>query len=56
MSDNAAHALGVQKIIMYLLNIIREDAGITLSDYTYLAELPVLYALEREIEDRLLRD
>ncbi|KAJ5201547.1 uncharacterized protein N7498_006210 [Penicillium cinerascens] len=52
MSENAAHALGVQKVIVYLLKILREDAEIDVSSEAYRGQLSLLRNLELEIEDR----
>lgn len=52
MSENAAHALGVQKVIVYLLKILREDAEIEVSSEEYRGQLSLLRNLELEIEDR----
>lgn len=52
MSHNEAHALGVQKVIVYLLQFLREDAEVSFCSDEYRDELPLLRGLEREIEDR----
>jgi len=51
---NDAHARGVQKVLVYLLKILREDAEIDLASDEYSEQLPVLWKLEYEIENRLL--
>ncbi|KAJ6104161.1 hypothetical protein N7523_010481 [Penicillium sp. IBT 18751x] len=52
MSHKEAHAVGVQKVIVYLLQFLREDAEISLDSDEYRNGLPLLRGLELEIQDR----
>lgn len=52
MSHNDSHALGVQKVIVYLLKVLREDAEISPCSDEYRDELPLLRGLEMEIEGK----
>lgn len=55
MDEESAHSLGVKKVVLFLLNMLKEDAGITSSDETYVRQLQTLRELEVEIENRLRR-
>lgn len=55
MNEESAHSLGVKKVVLFLLNMLKEDAGITSSDETYVRKLKTLRELEVEIEGRLRR-
>lgn len=52
MSHNDSHAVGVQKVIVYLLKVLREDAEISPCSDEYRDELPLLRGLEMEIEGK----
>jgi hypothetical protein len=52
MSHNDSHAVGVKKVIVYLLKVLREDAEISLCSDEYSDELPLLRGLEMEIEGK----
>ncbi|KAJ5698214.1 hypothetical protein N7462_000219 [Penicillium macrosclerotiorum] len=53
ISDSAAHSLGVKKVILFLLKMLKDEVGLTSSDDIYLNELHLLRSLEVEIEYRL---
>lgn len=53
MGEDAAISLGMKKLILYLLNMLKEDAGITSDDEKYRNQLRTLRRLEVEIEDRI---
>ncbi|KAJ5580164.1 uncharacterized protein N7459_006149 [Penicillium hispanicum] len=53
---DSAHSLGVKKVILFLLMMAKEDAGLESSDQTYATELPILRSLELEIEQRIHHD
>lgn len=52
MSHNDSHAVGVKKVIVYLLKVLREDAEISLCSAEYRDELPFLCGLEMEIDGK----
>lgn len=50
ISPHSAGSLGIKKMILYLLEILREDAELTVEDPEYAVELRALRDLETEIE------
>ncbi|KAJ5631749.1 uncharacterized protein N7484_011849 [Penicillium longicatenatum] len=56
MNERVANSLGVKKLMLYLLRMTQEDAGITSLDPCYVKDFPFLKALEVEIEQRLMKD
>lgn len=53
MNEEDAISLGIKKVILFLLKMLKDDAGITSSDRVYPQEFGSLYGLEIEIEERL---
>ncbi|KAJ6084496.1 hypothetical protein N7486_011296 [Penicillium sp. IBT 16267x] len=56
MEEKVANSLGVKKLMLYLLRMTQEDAGLTSLDPCYAKDFPLLKALEVEIEQRLRND
>lgn len=55
MGANAAESLGIMKLILYLLRMLREDAGLDFNDAEYKNDLKFLRDLENEVELRFAR-
>lgn len=53
MTEDDAKSLGIKKIILFLLNMLKDDAGTTSSDPLYVESLRTLHNLEIEIERQL---
>ncbi|CAI7634953.1 unnamed protein product [Penicillium pancosmium] len=55
MGANAAESLGIMKLILYLLRMLREDAALDFNDAEYKNDLKFLRDLESEVELRFAR-
>lgn len=53
MNEEDAISLGIKKVILFLLKMLKDDAGVTSSDVIYAREFGTLHGLEFEIEERL---
>ncbi|CAI7642333.1 unnamed protein product [Penicillium manginii] len=55
MGANQAESLGFKKVILYLLNMMRQDANLERKDPEYIEDLRVLQDLEHEVELQIER-
>lgn len=53
LEEELAISFGTKKLILYLLNMLKEDADVTFSDKRYRYQFWNLGKLEAEIEDRI---
>ncbi|KAJ5929738.1 hypothetical protein N7454_006688 [Penicillium verhagenii] len=55
MDEKAACSFGVKHLMLYLLNMVKEDAGVDSGMSTYSCDYPFLKALEMELIQRIAR-
>ena len=52
-NEKSSYNLGVKKVILTLIEIAREDAGVLFSDEVYMTELGYLRDFETTVEQQL---